>query len=72
MLLSVLNESESAESEKNFDNARIKEIRKEFNKLRDIFSKPNIKEISSNLYQIENKNNLSTKKKNERDRKKPS
>ena len=67
MLLSVLNESESAESEKNFDNARIKEIRKEFNKLRDIFSKPNIKEISSNLYQIENKNNLSTKKKNERD-----
>ena len=67
MLLSVLNESESAETEKNFDNARIKEIRKEFNKLRDIFSKPNIKEISSNLYQIENKNNLSTKKKNERD-----
>ena len=67
MLLSVLNESESAESEKNFDNARIKEIRKEFNKLRDIFSKPNIKEIRSNLYQIENKNNLSTKKKNERD-----
>ena len=67
MLLSVLNESESAESEKNFDNARIKEIRKEFNKLRDIFSKPNIKEIRSNLYQIENKNNLSTKKKNKRD-----
>ena len=67
MLLSVLNESESAESEKNFDNARIKEIRKEFNKLRDVFSKANIKEIRSNLYEMENKNNLSTKKKNERD-----
>ena len=61
-LLSVLNESESAESEKNFENARIKEIRKEFNKLRGRFSKPKIKEIRRNLYEIENKNNLSTQK----------
>ena len=37
-LLSVLNESESAESEKNFYNARIKKIRKEFNTLRNFLS----------------------------------
>ena len=37
-LLSVLNESESAESENNFYNARIKKIRKEFNTLRNFLS----------------------------------
>ena len=38
-LLSVLNESESVkESEKNFDDARIEKIKKDFNKLRDILS----------------------------------
>ena len=34
-LLSALNESQSAESKKNLDNAKIKKIREEFNKLRD-------------------------------------
>ena len=58
-LLSALNESELAESENKFDNARIKEIRKDFNKLKDKFSKPKRKEIRRNLYEIENKNNIS-------------
>ena len=44
-LLSALNKSESAKSEKNLDNAIIKKIREEFNKLRDRFLKPKIKEI---------------------------
>ena len=48
-LLSVLNESESVESEKNFDDARITKIKDDFNELRD-------------LYEIENKNNLLTQK----------
>ena len=56
-LLSVINESESAKSEN--DNARIKEIRKKFNKLSE---KPKIKEIRRNFYEVENKNNLSTQK----------
>ena len=34
-LLNALNKSEPLESEKNFDNARTKKIREEFNKLRD-------------------------------------
>ena len=34
-LLSALNESQSAESKKNLDNAKIKKIREDFNKLRD-------------------------------------
>ena len=38
-LLSALDESESAVSGNNFDNARIKKIR-DFNKLRDRFLKP--------------------------------
>ena len=57
-LLSALNEWESVESEKNLDNARIKQIRKGFNKLKDRFLKPKIKEIRRNLYEIENKKNL--------------
>ena len=48
-LLSVLNETESVESEMNFDDARITKIKEDFNELRD-------------LYEIENKNNLLTQK----------
>ena len=61
-LLSVLNESESAKSKKKFDDERLKKIRKDFNELRDKFVKPKIKEIRRNLYEIENKKNLSTSK----------
>ena len=39
-LLSALDESESAVSGNNFDTARIKKIREDFNKLRDRFLKP--------------------------------
>ena len=59
-LLSALNESER--SVNNFNNARIKEIREDFNKLRDILLKPKIKEIRRNLDEIENKKNLSKSK----------
>ena len=41
---------------------RIKDIREDFNKLRDRFLKPKIKEIRKNLYEIENKKNLSKPK----------
>ena len=51
-LLSALSESESAKS---LDNAKIKNIKKDFNKLRDRFLKPEIKEIRKSLYEIENK-----------------
>ena len=44
-LLSALNESESAKSKKNLDNAKIKKIREGFNKLKDRFLKLKIKEI---------------------------
>ena len=46
-LLSTLNESESVESEKNFDNARKKEIKEEFHKLRDRFCRPKIDQKKS-------------------------
>ena len=58
-LLSALNESGSVETEKNFDDARIKKIKKDFNKLRDRF-KQKIKESRRNIYKIETKNKLST------------
>ena len=45
-----------------FDNARIKKIRRNFNKLRDRFLQPKIKEIRRKLYETENKNNLSKSK----------
>ena len=61
-LLSALDESQSAGSGINFNNARIKKIREDFNKLRDRFLKPKIKEIRRNLYKIENKKNLSKSK----------
>ena len=42
-LLSALDKSESAGSENNLNNARIKNISEYFNKLRDRFLKPKIK-----------------------------
>ena len=57
-LLSALDELQSAGSRKNHDNARIKKIREDFNKLRDRFLKPKIKKHRRNLYEIENKKNL--------------
>ena len=65
--LSALDESEcnsieSSGSRNNFNNARIKKIREDFNKLRDRFLKPKIEEIRRNLYEIENKKNLSKSK----------
>ena len=62
-LLKALNESESVEKENNFDDARKKKDKKEFNEFRDRFFKPKIKEIRRDFYEIENKNNLSTKNK---------
>ena len=55
-LLSALDESER--SVNNFNNARIKKIREDLNKLRDRFLKSKIKEVRRNLYEIENKKNL--------------
>ena len=37
-----------------FDDEKLKKIRKDFNELRDRFSKPQIKEIRKNLYDIKN------------------
>ena len=51
-LLSILDESKSAESKNNFDNARRKKIKEDFNKLRYRFSKLKIKEIKKDLYEI--------------------
>ena len=51
-LLNTLNESESA---KGLDNAKIEKIKKNFNKLRNRFLKPKIKEIRKNLYEVKNK-----------------
>ena len=62
-ILSVLNETDSVkESEKNFDDARIEKIKKDFNKLRDRLSKPKMKEIRKDLYRIKNEKSLSTQK----------
>ena len=61
-LLCALDKSESAGSENNLNNARIKNISEYFNKLRDRFLKPKIKEIRRNLYETENKKNLSRSK----------
>ena len=41
--------------QKNFDDARIKNIKKDFNELRDRLSKQKIKEIRKDLYEVENK-----------------
>ena len=62
-LLSSLNESEPVKgSEKNFDDARIEKIKKDFNELRARFFKSKIKEIRKDLYRIENKKKISTTK----------
>ena len=61
-LLSPLNESESIEGETNFDDARTKNIKKDFNELRDRFFKQKTKEVRRNIQEIENKNNPSTQK----------
>ena len=64
-LLSALDESERNSIERSvnsFNNARIKRIREDFNKLRDRFLKPKIKEIRRNFYEIKNKKNLSKSK----------
>ena len=54
-LLSALSESESAGSGNDFDNARMKKISEDFNKSKDRFLKPKIKEIRRKLYDIEKK-----------------
>ena len=71
-LLSALKASESLkESEKNFDDtkpkinfskSRIEEIREKFKESKYKFSKSKINEIRRNLYEIENKKNLSLPK----------
>ena len=64
-LLSPLDESEHSSIERsvnNFNIARIKKIRENFNKLRHRFLRPKIKEIRRNLYEIEKKKNLSKSK----------
>ena len=68
-LLSALSESESVESstplsKNSFDDERLKNIRQDFNELRDRFSKPQIKEIRKNFYDIKNpKKSFKTKNK---------
>ena len=52
-ILNALDESESAKS---LDNDKIEKIKKDFNKLKNRFLKPKIREIRKNLYEIENKN----------------
>ena len=54
--ISSINESRPVK-EKNFDGARIEQIKKEFNKLRNRLSNPKIKVISKDFYRIENKKN---------------
>ena len=46
----------------NFDDARIKKIKKDFNELRDRFSTPKIKETRKDLLRKENKKSPSTPK----------
>ena len=48
-LFSLLDESES------LDHNKSRKIKEDFNKLRDRFLKPKIKEIRKNLYEIEDK-----------------
>ena len=52
-LWSAIDESESTGSGDNFENARIKKILKNFNKLRYRFFKSKIKEIEQNLIELE-------------------
>ena len=52
-LLNALDDSESAKS---LDYAKMEKIKEDFNKLKNRFLKPKIKEIRKNLYEIKNKN----------------
>ena len=71
-LLSALNTSESLkEGENNFDDtkpkvnfskSKIEEIKKKFKELRHKFSESKANKIRRNLYEIENKKNLSSPK----------
>ena len=66
-LLSTLGESECNSIEllgsvNNFNSGRIKKIREDFKKLKDRSLKPKIRETRRNLYDIENKKNLSKSK----------
>ena len=62
-LLSALDRSnQSSRNVNNFDNDRITKIRNDFNKLRDRFLKPKIKEIRKSFYEIEKPENLSESK----------
>ena len=61
-LLSALNESEPnfiKDSENNFNNVRMKEVKEDLNKLRNINLKPKMKETRRNLYKIKKKKCLS-------------
>ena len=51
-----------ADAKITFSKIRIKKIRKEINKLRDIFSEPKIKVFRRSIYEIENTKNLHTRK----------
>ena len=59
-LLRVLNEFEY-----NFNRARIKKIREKLKKLKDRFSKPKMKEITTKLFEIEKNENPSRLEKKE-------
>ena len=66
-LLSTLDESECSSIEllgsvNNFNSGSIKKIREDFKKLKDRSLKPKIRETRRNLYDIENKKNLSKSK----------
>ena len=66
-LLSALTSSKPGKKGKkktkiNFSKARIEKIRKQFNESRYRFSKLKIKEITKNLYEIENEKNSSESK----------
>ena len=57
LLSTLLSESESVKiatslTKNSFDDERLKKIRKDFNELGDRFSKPQIKRIRKNLYDI--------------------
>ena len=57
ILLSTLSQSEwvksaTSLSKNSFDDERLKKIRKDFNELGDRFSKPQIKRIRKDLYNI--------------------
>ena len=52
----------SNKEQTDFDNKRLKKIRNDFNDLRDRFSKPQIKEIRKNLYDIKTKKTFLSQK----------